>query len=222
MHTHRVLALGGLAWTVLFLLSFSLAGEEPPATAAGADIQSYFADWPAAANILYALSVLGLIAYLAVVGAALLRSAETLLGAVALSGAVMFAALQAAGDIAFLSLTYHDPADLSDVQARSMLAFHETSHTLQSYPMAAFVASAGLVALRTGLLSRWLGWAGCALAAYLLVTGTPGLAGAADYSHGSEAQVVGFLLFLLWVGASSMGLARNRTPTSTRAAELHR
>jgi len=215
MRTERTLALGGPAWAILFLISFSLAGTEPAATAAAEEIQGYFGDWPAASTALYAIAGVGMICYFAALGVRLLGTGEKAVAATALVAAATFAVLQTAGDVAFLSLTSHDASGVDTVQARTMLQLHEMSHLMQPLPMAVFVAAAGWVALSTGVLSRWFAWIGIVLAAYLAVTGTLGVAGAAGFGHDGAASVAGFMAFILWVGVSGVVIAR--TPRNAPA-----
>lgn len=204
----RVLALGGVGWAVLFVVSFGLAGTEPAGDAPIAEIRNYFASWPAAATVLYALAGVGLVGYLAVLATRLLGSSQRALAATAVVGATVFVILQAAGDVAFLSLTRTGGAGVGEEQARSMLQLHEMSHALQPYLMAAMVIGAGVLAVETRVFARWLGWAGIGLGACLAVVGTATLAGVAGFGHDSEPAIAAFFGFIAWVGATSVSLAR--------------
>lgn len=208
MRTERLLALGGLAWAVLFVATFAVAGEEPAADAPASEIDDYFTGLPDAAMVVYALSVVALIAYLAVLAVRLPAARDRSVAVLGLVGGGVFVVLQAAGDTAFLSLTLRDGADLGGDQARTMLQLHEASHVLQAYPMAVFVAAVGLAAWRTGLVPRWVAWSGGASGGYLAVTGTLSLAGSSAFGHDTAPAMVGFLLFIVWVGASSVAMAR--------------
>jgi len=205
----RVLALGGLWWAVLFVTTFALAGEEPPSNAPIGEIRDYFAAFPGSATVAYGLAGIGLVCYLAMFALRLIGSTQRSLGTVAITGAAFFVMLQAAGDVAFLSLTYGPSSALGTEQARTMLQLHETSHTLQPYSMAVFVVCAGLVALQTRIFAHWLGWAGIVIGSFLLVVGTGGLAGSAEFAHDTEAAMASFVLFIAWVGATSVSLALN-------------
>lgn len=204
----RIIALGGAVWAILFLVAFAMAGEEPVASASIGEIRDYFDSWPDAATVVYGLAGIGLVGYLAVFALRLVSSAQRTLGATAVAGAAAFVILQTAGDVAFLSLTLGEPTGLGPEQSRTMLQLHETSHALQPYLLAVFMVCAGVVAISTRIIARWLGWAGIGLGAWMLVLGTGSLGGAAAFAHDSDAAITSFLLFIAWVGATSISMAR--------------
>ena len=210
----RVLALGGLVWAILFVVAFAMAGEEPAASAPIGEIRGYFDSWPDAATVLYGLAGIGLVGYLAVLALRLVGSAQRTLGATAISGAAVSVIVQTAGDVAFLSLTLGEPRGIGQEQARTMLQVHEASHALQPYLIAVFTVCAGIVAIETRVIARWLGWAGLALGACMLVVGTGSLVGAADFAHDSDAAIATFLLFIAWVGGTSVSMAKKGVTNS--------
>jgi len=121
--------------------------------------------------------------------------------------------LQTAGDSAFLSLTYGPSDALGAEQARTMLQLHEMAHVLQPYVMGILVVCAGLVAIQSRVFARWLGWAGIVIGAFLLVVGTGGLAGSAEFAHDTEAATASFVVFVAWVAATSISVAlKGRNP----------
>jgi hypothetical protein len=72
-----------------------------------------------------------------------------------------------------------------------------------------FLLAAGLLAMRNGLLPRWVAWVGIIAAVFLFLQGF-GLGGVVA-TFGLVADLIGFLLFLVFVAASSViGLRRER------------
>jgi hypothetical protein len=72
-----------------------------------------------------------------------------------------------------------------------------------------FLLAAGLLAIRNGLLPRWLAWVAIIAAVLLFLQGF-GLGGVVA-TFGLALDLIGFVLFLVFVGASSViGLRRER------------
>jgi len=66
------------------------------------------------------------------------------------------------------------------------------------FPWALITASAGVVMIRTGVLPRWLGWAGLLLAVvFLLSAAGLGMTGGA-YAAGSYGSFAAFFLGMTW------------------------
>jgi hypothetical protein len=77
-----------------------------------------------------------------------------------------------------------------------------------------FAVSAGLLVLRSGLLPRWLGWVAIAFGALFFLQGF-GLGGVIA-SFGLVLDLIGFLLFILFVLASSIVMLRRESPATAR------
>jgi hypothetical protein len=87
---------------------------------------------------------------------------------------------------------------------------NNASFILTMYPLAVVAGAAAIVVLRTHVLPRWLGWLAAATAVALLANGF-----ALDAEFGPA-----FLLFLLWVVATSVVLlVRGSAVTSATAVQ---
>jgi hypothetical protein len=104
----------------------------------------------------------------------------------------------------------HRAGDGLDPQlARTLQDMNDASFALTFFPLAVLLAAFAIVVIRTGALSRWLGWAAAVISVSLIAGG---MAGSADLE--SEWAGLPMLLFMLWVLAASIILMR-------RAGEPH-
>ena len=79
-----------------------------------------------------------------------------------------------------------------------------------------FAFAAGVLVIESGVLPRWLGWASI-LAGILFFLQGFGLGGVIA-SFGLVLDIIGFVLFLIFVLASSIIFLRRRTPVSNTPA----
>jgi hypothetical protein len=130
-----------------------------------------------------------------------------------LIGGVLFVALHGVSDVGIYGLL------AGKVAAYSAQQEHGLSYTLYLLTFALdsvgdvfgsfFMLGSGLLALTTRVLPRWLGWVAVAASPFLLVQAF-GLGGVIA-NFGLALDLVGFLLLLIFVFASSMtGLTRAR------------
>jgi hypothetical protein len=87
--------------------------------------------------------------------------------------------------------------------ARALQDTYDASFGLHFFPLAVLLAAFAIVAIRSGGLPRWLGWAAAVISVALI-------AGAAVGSANLESEWAGlpFLLFLLWTLVTSVVLIR--------------
>lgn len=76
-------------------------------------------------------------------------------------------------------------------------------YNLISFPSALFVATASFVMIRTGVMARWLGWVGLLVALSQLIS-AGSLAQNGVFAPGGVIILIGFLLFVLWIFATSI------------------
>ncbi len=78
------------------------------------------------------------------------------------------------------------------------------------YPLAVLLTAVALLTVQSGVLPRWLGWAAAIIAVGFLA------GGAVDVAVNETVSGVAFLLWLLWIVATSIVLVRRPavTPTS--------
>lgn len=127
---------------------------------------------------------------------------------VALSGAVA-AALALSGAVADLALT-HEAAKMGNAAViRVFFDVSRLTFILVWIPAPVMIGTTSLVALRSNLLPRWLAWAGVLTAAVMLIS---------TFATFADTQnililltFIGFILFALWVLATSITLYRRGT-----------
>jgi hypothetical protein len=141
--------------------------------------------------------------------------ATTMLGGAIATVAVILVAHAIQAALALRIAPDGDPALL-----QALFALAAMVDAFFAIPLAVFLAATGAVVVRSGAISRWLGWAAGVIALLLVV----GLAGTlADTGPLVGVGIVGFLLFVLWLlAASSMLLRRGeaRRPIVREAPAL--
>ena len=142
------------------------------------------------------------------------------LASLALVGGVLFVTLHAVSDIGITGMlgakvaeysAQHDPG-ISYTLYLLTFALVSVGDVLSSV----FWIAPGLVALRTAVLPRWLGWASILTGILLFIQGF-GLGGVIA-SFGLVLDLVGFVLLLAVVLVSSVVLFRRDPPTAAHAA----
>jgi hypothetical protein len=101
-------------------------------------------------------------------------------------------AVKLVGDAPLLAARYRAGEGLDPQLARVLQDMYDASFGLHFFPLAVLLAASAIVAIRSGGLPRWLGWAAAV--------------GSADFQ--SEWAGLPFLLFMLWVIAASVVLIR--------------
>jgi hypothetical protein len=148
------------------------------------------------ASALFLVFLGGLRAFLARAEGQELRLAPVVVAAGAVTTGLVL--LQAAILVALISLRENElgvQAEGSAWGARALFYLEGAVGRLALFPFAVFLAAAAAVLLRTGVLPRWLGWAGAALG---LLVGVLAVAVVAGLDIGAADQVV-FLVVAAWV-----------------------
>lgn len=206
----RSAAIGGLAFTVLYLLHRILQGTGPDGSTAAAVAAYQVAHRAAlvASEVAVGLALLAFIPFLAALVPVIWRAGqETLAVAVAISGGVFVAMglVSNAAETALIGVAdSNQPAavlTLDQLQGRTPVVWTIT----------ALVAALSLAIQRTGLVERWLGTAGMVAAAVFLLGSLFSVVGRT--AEGSSS-LLGVALFIVWMLALSTGLWR-RASTST-------
>jgi hypothetical protein len=144
------------------------------------------------------------------------------LASLVLVGGVLFVALHAVSDIAITGLVgaklasygaQHDPG-ISYTLYLVTFAVSSVGDIFGSL----FAFTAGLLALRSGVLPRWLAWVGIVAAIGLLLQGF-GLGGVIA-TFGLVLDLIGFVLLLLFVLMSSVILLRRENAVRNTAARI--
>ena len=210
----RVGGAAGIAFIVLFVVgAIVLQGDSPMSTDSSSEIREYYVDNGQrylTGDFIAGLGfVFGFIPFVAALRALLARAegAPAIWSRAALIGAVLgtvFGGVAAVFSGA-LALGAASTADDSTVQALVKLRDHGFSAVTLTFAL--FVIASALVIVRTGVLWRWLGWAG-------LVDGVALVVGSAWTIDGDPEGLLSFIGFIalivlmLWVLAVSIAMLR--------------
>jgi hypothetical protein len=194
----RWAGVAGIAFVVLYVIGFAVGGEPPDTDAA---ITARYADsgeraLELAAFFLIAAAALALVLFVSGARRLLARDEgqQRTLAALAYAGGVVCAALVLVGNAVSRTTAFASDDDLFTLDPDMQRMFESAGFLL--FVSAAFaaillVAAVSVGGLRYGILPRWLGWAGIAVAVLLP----------------SAFVFVGFLILLAWVLAVGLTLA---------------
>jgi hypothetical protein len=200
----RTAAIGGLAFTILYLAHRLLQGTGPDSSSmeAVAGYQVAHRGALVASEVAVGLALLSFIGFLAGLVPVIWRAGqETLAVAVAISGGA-FVAIGLVSNAAETALI--GVADAN--QPAAVLALNELQgRTPIVWAITALVAALSLAIWRTDLVGRWLGAAGLVAAAVFLVGSVLSVLGRTPEGGSS---LVGVGLFIVWMLAVSVGLWR--------------
>ena len=209
----RTAAIGGLAFTMLYLVHRLLQGNGPDGSSAAAVAAYQVAHRGAllASEVAVALALLPFIAFLAGLVPVIWRAGqEPLAVAVGISGGV-FVAMGFVSNAAETALIWVADAN----QPAAVLALNQLQgRTPIVWIITALVAALSLVIWRTGLAWRWLGVTGLGAAAVFLLGSVFSVLGPTPEGGSS---LVGVGLFIAWMLALSLSLWR----TPARSARSH-
>jgi hypothetical protein len=102
-----------------------------------------------------------------------------------------------------LAARYRAGDGLDPQLARTLQDINDASFYLSFFPLAVLLAAFAIVAIRSGVLPKWLGWIAAALSLVFIVGG---MSGSADLQ--SEWAGLPMILFMFWVIAASVVLIR--------------
>ena len=206
----RTAAIGGLAFTVLYLVHRLLQGTGPDSSSAAAVADYNLAHRGAllASEVALGLGLLAFIPFVAALVLAIWRAEQqTLAIAVAISGGVFMAMgfVSSAAETALIGV-----ADSN--QPAAVLALDQLQgRTPIVWTITALVAALSLAIQRTGLVWHWLGVAGLVAAAVFLLGSVFSVLGRTPEGKGS---LIGVGIFIVWMLALSAGLWRTASGTT--------
>ena len=220
MRLQLVGAAGGAVFAVLALAAFAL--NPGPSSGDGVTVVEHYSTH--GTQTLWATALVGL----AAIG--FLWFAETLAGAtragpLGVAGAAAMAALYlvAVGCWSLLGEIYGgvDPLTVTGEGFSDAHVLHVVgvgAAHMGNFAAAAFVGAATAAIFASGLLPRWLAWAGVAVTAFRLVSALVEVASTEPWSD--AVAIAGFLVFLGWVFVASVlfGAAVARRPAPEPAA----
>ena len=212
----RIVALSGFAGAVLYLVGVLLPGSPPGPAAAPSRIVAFFVDQRDALLTGFTLQLIALALLICFLGQlrTLVARSGALPAATAMTAAwVILSATVLVGTLPAVALVWRGPPAGEPGLVRmaydmQLLATYAASST------AAFVSigAPSLVIWRRHILPRWLAVFGV-VAMTVNVVELAGLASRTGALAGGYADGAGALLWVLWVAAASVSMARRAVPT---------
>ncbi len=207
----RYAAGAGIVSVILTVLGAFLPGAPPQPDDPLGDIRAYFADHRTALLIAAYLGGLSAILSLWFIAGlrTVLRRAEGGDGTLALAmfaGGLVVNGMALLGTVLSATLAFN--ADRDDGVFRTVYDLGNMTFAVLYFPWALFTAAAAVVMIRTGVLARWLGWAGLVVAVVMLV-GAAGLGQTSGaWAAGGVISFVAFLLGMAWILVTSIVMLR--------------
>lgn len=202
----KLAAAGGIVAVVLFVVAILVMGAPPEISDDAATVADFFRDnrdqvlW---ATFLQGLGVLGIIWFIAALGAAMRNAGE---GRLAAAMGIAFAITVSVGGVAALlraALAYNVAEEATDPGV--VLALYHSAaamDTLSNVIAAGVYAAVAGAVIRTGLLATWWGWLSGAAALWSVVSATAW--GRDGFWSPEGAGFIGFIVFLAWVLVTSI------------------
>lgn len=195
MTKERMLPLTGVLFVVLLIVGFAIQGEPPDADSDVQEIVDHYVDkkdaiWASASVLLIAVTSLLFFASYLRNRFADASGDRSLLPGLVLVGASIFAVGGAIDTTIQIALA-EAAEDIDPVAVQALQALWDNDFIPLALGVIVFLLSAGIAAVRTGVLPAWLGWIAIALA---VIGFTP----------------IGFAAFIgmgLWIIATSVLLA---------------
>jgi hypothetical protein len=131
---------------------------------------------------------------------------EQRLAAIAFGSGLVIAAVALVQATALAAIAWR-PDDLGARDAKLLYSLQELMDTTAAFPLAALAGAAGIAALRSAALPRWLGWASLAMGVVMLVRGA-NFAETGFFAPQNGFTFLSFVLTLAWLVATSVVLLR--------------
>ncbi len=200
----RWAATSGIAFVVLFVVSFFTATKPPDATDPNNQWVTYFLHHHRStliSAVLIGAAVMFFIWFAGSVGAALRNAGEPRLAAVAFGGGVATAAVGIVIGGLQGALSYRIAID-SPANVKAFVDVAYSMQTLISFPIAVLIGATAIASFRSGAFPRW--WAQLSgLAAVVMVSGGAAPAHSGFYRPDGPWAFVTLIVFLVWTLVTS-------------------
>jgi hypothetical protein len=219
-NTERSLALAGVVFVVLVLISAFLPGSPPKPDDSAAKIAKFVVDnndqlrWAGFVGLLAAIVLLG---WLGAVWRTMRRAegGTPMLAVGAALGAGLAAALFSVGGILMSAVAIVGPAQLGNPDTRFFYILFNALGSAGAIGLALFIGAFASVILETGVLPKVMGWLGVLVALALLVAGG-GVASTRDVFF--VFGFIGFISFAIWTLVISVLMFRADARPSAAAS----
>jgi uncharacterized membrane protein len=202
---HRLLALSGVVFAVLFLVGWFASGANTPDYAATDAVWTDWARdnrWPSRIGA-FAMLLAGFVfLHFAATVRSALEGAESL-ARVAFAGAVTGIAGMCMAIVMTAGATT-EGADANPVVSRAVMTASGGPFLVSAMGFAAFLMAVGLLTLRTGVFARWMGYVALIGAVSFLVAFGALLTGTGEDSPFGYGFFPGVLALVIWSIATSI------------------
>lgn len=209
--SERIGAVSGIVFVVLVLIATFIAPIPPKASDSVEKITAYFADHRAVlltATYINGLALLPAILFIATLYA-MLRQAEGAPGRVAIAsfaGAILTAALATASGVIVSALAFTG-RDADGPVVRGLFNLYQVVSTFSWFPQLVWLLPASLLMLKMPRAYRWVAWLGLLECVLALLAGAS-VARSGLFALGGVLNLIAFLVFALWVLATSIVMLR--------------
>ncbi len=211
----RLAAASGLASLVLFFAGWLAYGNGPTVADDPATILGFFANNPDRviwSMFFQGLGSLALIWFMAALAMAMHRADETLLAVAAGLAFAVALALGSAATIMRSGLAFLSVGEVTADTVAVIFYLGSVIDTGQNMISAGFFLPVALAAFRTRFIPAWWGWVSVAAALWAIAS-TTALNHAGFWSpHG--AGFLNLVLYIIWVGGTSILLLKNKRETA--------
>ena len=200
----RLAATSGIAFVVLFIVSFFTATKPPDSTDSNSEWVTYFLNHHRAtliSAVLIGAAVVFFIWFAGSVGVALRNAGEQRLAMVALGGGFVTAAIGIVIGGVQGALAYRIALD-SPANVKAFVDLAYALGVLISFPVAVFIGATAIASWRSGVFPRsWAGLSG--VAAVIMVSGGGAIAHSGFYRPDGPWAFVTLIVFLVWTLVTS-------------------
>jgi hypothetical protein len=204
----QIFAVCGILFIVFAIAGSVLPGNPPSSDASNGSIVSFYRDNRTAVLVGAYLSSLGIFAAMFFFGGLwrVLRRADGgdgVLSVVALAAGFATAVVVLVAGTTTAALSYHAAGQGDQTLTRGLFDLGNVLYNMIDVPVAALLVAAGIVMVRTGTVSRVLGWAALLIAVVELIA-VASFANSGPFMAGGPIPLTSFVVFALWVVATSV------------------
>ena len=206
----RIAAASGIVFVTLVIIHAIMIGTPPKHDDPAAKVAAYFVDNRTKILTSWYIVGLGMVFFLWFLGSLrqVLAQAEGgtgRLSSVVFGSGVMLITLLAVHGAVDATLAFNVAGEGNQAVVRALygLSMMLASGFL-SFPDAAFFLAASVVIVRTGVISRWLGWAALPIGLVQLLGGGAILATSGPFAADGAIGYITFITLMLWILAASI------------------